>query len=416
MGELTFLMNADPSGDSNQFYTLAKRFFVAKGSTVVDAPAAGQTLEGVFKELVTRNVEQKTVNLVSHASGFASMECPVTLASQTSGRSTMTVDDLQDALAAKSLAPLGPAIVTKQTRIVIYGCDVGRAEKFLRMLCGLFGDPGEVLAPRRLGVFELDGAIVKYRQAQTWTLVRNPPLVLGAAVTPSGGWGNYRTKFVDDASLKFGRITIPDEPVGPDRLRTMLTDAAKNATKALGPTFFLEEGIQIFPQGPQSAAAAAASLPPRSNGDPVTALPKTALELDDTTVVTTISGSDAYPANPAKTEYAITVSILAQIIDKEVVIAEGTDYRRVTASKGLAPSPGPKAVGGAGGSGAGASNDEIQSMTAELLALGAAQGDIDEVLAGAPQGDGTEDIATASPDEIFSVGDLDYPVHAPEVA
>ena len=40
---------------TNQFYTLAKQYFVAAGSTVVDAPANGQTLEGVFNELKHEN-------------------------------------------------------------------------------------------------------------------------------------------------------------------------------------------------------------------------------------------------------------------------------------------------------------------------------------------------------------------------
>jgi hypothetical protein len=130
MADLTFLMNVDPAGDPNHFYALAKQFFVAAGSTVVDAPAIGQTLEGVFNDLRSRANVPTTINLVSHASGFASMECPVTLASQAAGRRTMTVDDLKDALAAKSLAPPGPAAITDKTRIVIYGCDVGRSESF----------------------------------------------------------------------------------------------------------------------------------------------------------------------------------------------------------------------------------------------------------------------------------------------
>ena len=48
-------MNVDPAGSPNHFYALAKQFFVAAGSTVVDAPATGQTLEGVFNELKARN-------------------------------------------------------------------------------------------------------------------------------------------------------------------------------------------------------------------------------------------------------------------------------------------------------------------------------------------------------------------------
>ena len=68
-------------------------------------------------------------------------------------------------------------MITDKTRIVIYGCDVGRSLRFLTMLSGLFGNPGEVLAPRRLSIFRLDGSTVKYRQAQTWSLVRKAPLI-----------------------------------------------------------------------------------------------------------------------------------------------------------------------------------------------------------------------------------------------
>lgn len=151
MGDLTFLMNSDPSGASNQFYSLAKQYFVAAGATVIDAPAGGQTLEGVFTRLKTETKEQKTINLVSHANGFAAMECPVTVPAQQHGRRTITADDLQDVLAAKSLAPPGPAVITANTRIVIYGCDVGRSLRFMTMLSGLFGDPGAAPRPARRG-------------------------------------------------------------------------------------------------------------------------------------------------------------------------------------------------------------------------------------------------------------------------
>lgn len=257
MADLTFLMNSDPAGDPNRFYTLARQYFVAAGSTVVDAPANGQTLEGVFKKLKALNTEQQTINLVSHANGFAAMECPVTVVDQTNGRRTMTADDLQDALAAKSLVPPGPAVVTPKTRIVVYGCDVGRSERFLRMLSGLFGEPGEVLAPRRLSLFQLAGTTVNYRQAQTWSLVRKAPLIPAGASTPTGGWPAFRTAFVKDATDKFARMAIPTEVGGEEHFKAILTTAAGNATTAFGPTFFLEEGIDIIPVGSQTAAAAA---------------------------------------------------------------------------------------------------------------------------------------------------------------
>jgi hypothetical protein len=414
MADLTFLMNSDPAGSSNQFYTLAKQYFVAAGSTVIDAPPGkGQTLEGVFKKLKSLSAPQGTINLVSHASGFASMECPVTDASQTAGRRTMTADDLQDALSAKSLVPPGPGVITDKTRIVIYGCDVGRSSRFLTMLSGLFGDPGEVLAPRRLSLFILAGTTVKYRQAQTWSLARNAPLIPAGASVPTGGWPAYRAAFVKDASDKFARAALATGDIlGVEGLTTILTTAASKATTAMAPTFFFDEGIDIFTTGSQTAAQAAASVKPITNGDPVVAAAQSLSQVDDTTQVTTISGTDAYPANAAKTAYAITVVILAQVIDQDVAIAEGTGYRRVTTSKGLAPSPGPKSTGGgagSGGSGAGASNDALQSVIDQLLADGVAQADIDALLAAVPKGDATEGLAAFAPDETPVTGDPDDP-------
>jgi hypothetical protein len=420
MPDLTFLMNADPAGSSNQFYSLAKRYFVAAGSTVVEAPAKGQTIEGIFNDLKARKTAQGTVNIVSHAVGFGAIEGPITLANQTAGRTLTIADDMQDALANKTLPPPGPGIITDKTRVVLYGCDVGRSSNFLKLLSGLFGNPGELLAPRRLSVFKLDGSTVKYRQAHSWTLARKARLIPAGGSAPTGGWPAFRTQFVNDAFDKFSRVAVAE--IGADtRLKTILTAAAGSATDAIAATFFIEENIDIFPSGSQTAKQAADSVKPLPNGDPVTVSVQTAAQVDDTTLVTTIGGTDAYPANAAKTQYSITIVLLAQVIDQDVPIAEGPGYARVTSSKGLAPSPGPKPTsggatsGGGGGSGAGASSD-IQSITDELLALGADQTDIDELLAVAPQGDATEEVATASPDEIFSVGDLDYPLPGQELA
>jgi hypothetical protein len=420
MADLTYLMNADPANTTNQFYSLAKQFFVAAGSTVVDAPTKGQTIEGIFNDLKARKTAQGTINIVSHAVGFGAIEGPITLVDRAAGRTMTIADDMQDALANKTLAPPGPGIITDKTRIVLYGCDVGRSVKYLKLLSGLFGNPGELLAPRRLSVFKQDGTTVKYRQAQSWTLVRKARLIPAGGSAPTGGWPAFRTQFVKDAFDKFSRVAVVE--IGADtRLKNILTTAASSATDAMASTFFVEENIDIFPVGSQTAKQAADSVKPLPNGDPVTVSVQTADQVDDTTLVTTISGTDAYPANAAKTQYSITVVLLGQVIDQNVPIAEGPGYARVTSSKGLAPSPGPKPTsggatsGGGGGSGTGASND-LQSITDELLALGADQADIDELLAAAPQGDATEEVATASPDEIFSVGDLDYPLARQEPA
>jgi hypothetical protein len=408
MADLTYLMNADPSGTTNQFYTLAKQYFVAAGSTVVEAPTKGQTIEGIFNDLKTKTTAQTTINIVSHAVGFGGIEGPLTLADQANGRIMTIADDMQDALANKTLPPPGPAIITDKTRIVLYGCDVGRSLNFLQLMAGLFGNPGELLAPRRLSMFKLDGSTVKYRQAQSWTLVRKAHLTPPGADDPTGGWPAFRTQFVKDASDKFGRAAIQSEIDGDHRFTTILTTAASNATKAIGPTFFLEESLDIFPTGTQTAEQAAHSVKPLSNGDPVTAAAQSASQVDDTTVVTTVSGADAYPAKPDKTQYSITLVLLAQIIDQDVPIAEGPGYARVTSGKALAPSTGPKATTGdaGGGSSPGAGdNDLLQSVTQQLLAAGVAQDDIDTLVASVPTGDATEDIDTDAPAAVPIEGD-----------
>src|SRR3954468_23881058 len=101
MADLRYLMNADPANTTNQFYALAKQYFVAAGATVVDAPTKGQTIEGIFNDLKARKTAQGTINIVSHAVGFGAIEGPITIANQNAGRTMTIADDLQDALAAK---------------------------------------------------------------------------------------------------------------------------------------------------------------------------------------------------------------------------------------------------------------------------------------------------------------------------
>jgi hypothetical protein len=269
------------------------------------------------------------------------------------------------------------------------------------MLSGLFGDPGELLAPKRMGVFKLDGTAVKYRQARTWSVVRKAPLLPAGQAAPTVGWPAFRTAFVTDADTKFARIAIQIGINSGAEFKTLLGTAANAATTTLGPSFFFEEGVDIFPTGTQTAAEAAASVKPRSNGDPVKSLPASVIDVDDTALVTTISGTDAYKVNPAGTRFAITVILLAQIIEEEVVIAEGPGYRRITTSKGLAPPVGPKpATGGGGGGGGPAASpvSELQTILDELLAAGAAQADIDALLADIPSGDAAEGLAMDAED------------------
>jgi hypothetical protein len=254
---------------------------------------------------------------------------------------------------------------------------------------------------------------VKYRLAQTWSLTRKAPLVVAGTNAPAAGWDTFRTSFINDASMKFGRAAAgTDDPLAQDALTRMLTAAASAATATVGPTFFIEEGFPIIPAPGQTAAAAASSVAPESNGDPVTSPAAHVSQIDDTTVVTTVGPADAYPTPLGI--YAITVVVLGQIIDKEVMIAQGTDYTCVTSSKARAPSPGPKATASAGGD---VGVDPFQAAINQLLANGVAQSEIDNFFANIPTGDATEDMDSDLSDaESVDDGDLDSPPARRETA
>jgi hypothetical protein len=413
MADLTYLANADASGATDTFYTLAKQYFVANGSTVVDAPDQGQTIEGILADLAARTALQETVNIVCRATGLGALALPLTLADQAAGRGFTTSGDVVDALTKKTLVPPGPAIVADTTRIVLYGDDLGRSTNFLLLLSSLFGNPGELLAPRRLGVFKPDGSSALYRQAQTWTRVSKAPLTSDGADEPAEGWSAFRTQFVSDVAAKFGPTAILAGDDGSTQLTTMLTAAASSATLAMAPSFFLEAGIDILPSATQTAKQVADSLQAIANGDPVTSAAASATQVDDAALVTTLSGADAFATNAEQTQYAIRVVLLAQLIDQDVPIAEGPAYARVTSSQGLAPSAGPGASGSGSGSGA---DNYLQPIIDELLANGIPQERIDELLAEAPQGDATEGLTTDSPDAVQIAGDPDFPLPQANIA
>ena len=328
----------------------------------------------------------------------------------------MTADDLQDALAQQVARAAGPRHH--------HGTNPGRDLRLRRRDarrtssgCSQACSAAPARCSRRGGwaLFISDGTTVKYRQAQTWSLVRKPPLIIDGATAPTGGWPDYRTKFVNDARAKFG---ADRDRRRADRaridLKTMLTNAAQNATTTFGPSFFLEEGIDIFPQGSQTAAEAAASLKPRSNGDPVTATPKTASELDDTTVVTTISGADAFPADAAKTEVrdhrrGSGAGHRPGRVDRRGARLSARDDERgqrslVRADRRWTAAREAAAVG------TGTPSAELQAAIAELLADGAAQADVDALLAALPQGEAAEDAAPddSDPAETWEFDGYDY--------
>ena len=119
-------------------------------------------------------------------SDSAPSKVPITLADQAAGRIIMIADDLQDALANKTLAPPGPGIITDKTRVVLYGCDVGRSTEFPETALGSVRQPWRAAgAAATERVQARTDRRVEYRQAQSWTLVRNAPLIPAGADSPT---------------------------------------------------------------------------------------------------------------------------------------------------------------------------------------------------------------------------------------
>jgi hypothetical protein len=400
MAALTYLANTDPADGSDTFYTLARQHFDAAGATIVDAPAAGQTIEGILADLATRDTLLDTINIVCRPTGVGALALPLTAAEQAAGATITTSDDVQKAIANKTLAAPAATVVADTTRVVLHGADIGRSTTFLMRLASLFGNPGELLAPRRLSVFTPDGSDALYRQAQTWTRVGVEPLIPDGADEPSGGWPAFRSQFVSDLALLFGPAAVLAEDGGDTTLTVALTAAAAAATRTIQPPgFFFESGFDILPSGALSAQQVAEDLQPIANGDPVTAVAASAAEVDDTTLVTTVTFADAFALDAALDRYAIRVVQLARLIDADVPIAEGPGYARVTSSAGLAPAA-------ASGTDAG----YLQPMIDALLAQVIPQDVIDAVLAGAPQGDATDGLDDAdSPDAVPIESVPDYP-------
>lgn len=328
MAEITYLMGKD-SG-SNQFYTMAKGYF-ASTSTVVEAPAGGQTLEEVFADLTTKATAGTifdTINLVSHASGYSSVQFGLTKA--TRGTITMA-EDVTNALAqAKTATPvvkiLGAPAVTNATKVRIYGCDVGKDPAFVRDFGLLFGNPGEVSAPVRVAVFRKRDGAFTHRLARTWTVAWPRDITTTAA----NKWPGVRTDFVAKAGPYFDRIydKRANEPLPTTTITDKLTAAAASATANVDADAFFFSEIVIAPDNPPPITTAA--LPPNTT------------DVDDLTVSHKVTAADYSTKTP--TTWTAWLATLGQVIADTPSLADPTHYTVVKIAPEKKASLGPTPV------------------------------------------------------------------------
>jgi hypothetical protein len=391
MSEIVFLAGTDAANSTNQYYALAKRFFTDRDASIpVVGPAANMkalSMESVFAELTRRAKATPpqvfdVVNIVSHAFGMGGMELPLRKTSEAAGGVTMRnglTNAVLDARAAKAgaLLPPGRGAITPKTRIVIFGCDVGRDAVFLTALGELFGTPGSVAAPIRVAVFRLKGGKVQHRLAQTWSVLWGATSIRS---TNASGWSTARDAFIAKTDIKFIR-----------NLETGSIIRARAASATLDNTkdeFFFAETYSVHKDAISTHLPVKTAVIGSTDGGG---------DDDDTTEPVVITAADMTPAEtdlsdpnwPTK-----NITVLASVIEKEVSTADTTQYRTVTFAAPTAPAKGPAPAPTADGSPMpepidpnAPVPDRLQEFREQFLAAGGTQAELDDFLAeaNAPQ-------------------------------
>lgn len=401
MSEILFLAGTEPATATNKYYGLAKQFFLQRDPTIpVVGPATGNaalSLESVFAELSTRAAASPpvvfdTINIVSHATGMGGMDMPLRKTSEARGGVTMRgtlANAVLDARAKKAGAvqPPGNGAITQKTRIVLYGCDVGRDLAFLTALGELFGTPAEVSAPIRVAVFRLKNAKVQHRLARTWSVLWGKTSI---EATKPTDWATARSTFTGRTDLKF--IT---DIASSSIIRSAASGATADSTKD---AFFFDEVFSV------ATTAFGIALPARS-------AVITSTDDDDTTVPLVITAADMTPGNTDQSDPnwpTMNIALLASVIDVDVSVANSTQYRTVSFASQKAPAKGPAPAPTADGSPAPAPADPdavvpgaIQEFSEAFLAAGGQQSDLDAFLA---------DVAAPQAAPLASVEDGEEPV------
>ncbi|PVG80874.1 hypothetical protein DDE18_21060 [Nocardioides gansuensis] len=309
MGEIIYLMDRDP-GTTGYFHE-AEGYFSARPDSTVVPTAAGDpatTLQDVFKDLRARARTDDifpVINLVSHATGFSSLEFPISDARRDKDGGLITKETLKAALASPGSggypAVLGPPAVTKATKVVLYGCDVGRDEEFMKLLGQLFGPELTIYAPVRVAVFRHTGTLFEHRLARTWAANHT------SDITKTTNWAPVRTAFVTKAVTKF-------KPRGGAEVEAAIKAAAQTATAVQAKTFFFSESLSTGDDPVATSVSGSSAVLPSGT-------------TDDTTVPITVGPTDFAKQPGQPPTWVAWVAVLGQVIEEEVSISNRSQFR-----------------------------------------------------------------------------------------
>jgi Type VI secretion system/phage-baseplate injector OB domain len=321
MAEITYLMDSDP-GATGYFHEASGYFSARSGNTVVAAPAGqARTLEEVFTDLRTRasgGQVYAVINLVSHATGFSSLQFPISAAHRDDEGGLITSDTLKRALTKAGTdgypAVLGAPAVTKDTKVVLHGCDVGRDGTFLTMLGQLFGPELTIYAPLRVAVFRHTGATFDYRLARTWSTTYTKDV---HTVTD---WAPVRTELANKLVAKF-------KDHGDPAVEATIRSAAQNATDTTPGSFFFSESMETVDDPATHVITGQSSTLPTGT-------------VDDTTIPLQVTSADFKPSGSPGV-WVVWIAVLGQVLEDAVSIDNGAQFRKTVISLQKAASVSP---------------------------------------------------------------------------
>jgi hypothetical protein len=151
------IMGADRSGDPNQFYTYALRYWKAhmEDATFVTDQRHLSGLLDWIKGNVGADERIGDLVIVSHANEDGTLSFGLD-AADADGH--LTFAELRDAVKGGKLPQVGDR-VDASTRIRIKGCDIGRSKEMVDMVDAAFGGAGVVTAPTHEQHYEFDPTI-----------------------------------------------------------------------------------------------------------------------------------------------------------------------------------------------------------------------------------------------------------------
>jgi hypothetical protein len=388
VSEIVFLAGADPADAANPFYANAKQFLTGGDASIpaVGPPdgAVALSLASVLAELTRRATDAgapfDVIDLVSRPAGVGGMELPLFAADEAAGHPTRRgrlFNALLDARAGKdgALQPAGAAAVSPTTRVVLYGCDLGRDNEYLGALGELFGFPASVSAPIRVGVFPSQDGAVQHRLARTWSVLWGATSI---GATADAGWPSARSTFTTKAAARFTAAQSGTDIAAAAAAATL--DATASAYFYADVFWATKSALaQLLPVGTQVV---------NSSDD------------DDSTVPLTITAADmaAGSADLSDANDAVmNIAVLASVIDLPVSIADTTQYRTQTFGAGATPATGPEPSPTDDGTpppppgDPATTPDTLAALAAQYVAAGGTQADFDAFVADAV-------LAPAAPD------------------